>query len=668
MNSLKSSRAPAAHRGLISWLIIVPCLLSANTPLPLREAVFTEVVNDVRVATAIDQPAEQAVVDGVFQTPQILMSGRRSRAQLVAPDGTITRVGSNTVFSFSESSREVFLKRGSLLFNSPDGRGGGKVVTASAVATVVGTTLIVSATSNGGFKVLVLEGKANVNFSDGTALSLNAGQMTFVLPGEKPLAVSNLPAAMREADDAPPATGVGDPIPSDVPPGSAPPADAPPAGDGTAAIPTAPPAAVPATTPVMAPAATAADAQPGPILNFDLQRQQQSSGLVQGFSAPLPSMPRIAESVASQTQAIQAGTLEGTGQVIVGATPDSVIVVTPDPDVAKDTAPSATPWARAARTKTTIGEGALPESVTFSTPVTLTAAEAPFLAGRSPYRGVVAGELDVSGASINLAAFGGSGTLDLAVETTLTLGRAVVISGAAGADVLRVSAGRLTVAAGGGLSEPVPAAGPEASTDLRLLIGSGVQLQAATFYFPRNAAVEVLDGGWSMQGGAFQVTGDLLFATTGTFAAQGALLSGEHIYLRAPNIAVQSSELRFSGGDISRIGATLEATDSIQLDNVILPSFAAVRGLEKISLSARTIALSHVNFAAGSTVVLATEAGRLAPDPNTGRPALPGHVNFIREVTYGGAPAQNYVASDKGGTGVAPARIIIQTRPPTPGG
>ncbi len=70
------------------------------------------------------------------------------------------RVGANAVFSFGKDSRTLNLERGSLLLHSPTGKGGGSIVTNSATASVVGTTIIVTATSNGGFKLLVLEGVA----------------------------------------------------------------------------------------------------------------------------------------------------------------------------------------------------------------------------------------------------------------------------------------------------------------------------------------------------------------------------------------------------------------------------------------------------------------------------------------------------------------------------
>jgi hypothetical protein len=63
-----------------------------------------------------------------------------------------------------------------------------------------------------------------------------------------------------------------------------------------------------------------------------------------------------------------------------------------------------------------------------------------------------------------------------------------------------------------------------------------------------------------------------------------------------------------------------------------------------VSLQARTIALRNIDFAAGSTVLLRSQSGQLAPNPNTNQPVKLGDVNFIQNVNYGGHPAQQAVS------------------------
>lgn len=169
-------------------IILSPLLLPILTAFPsdspqgLRESKIVEVVNEVDVLTGEDLEPHPAVEGELFEAPDFLETGRRSRARLAAEDGTITRVGSNTLFSFDETSRTINLRKGSLLFHSPEGRGGGQVVTASATASVIGTTIIVEATADGGFIIFVLEGEARVTFADNTTVVLGPGQMTFVQP------------------------------------------------------------------------------------------------------------------------------------------------------------------------------------------------------------------------------------------------------------------------------------------------------------------------------------------------------------------------------------------------------------------------------------------------------------------------------------------------------
>jgi FecR protein len=154
----------------------------------LKQSKVTQAVNDVEIISANDQVAKPVVVNDVFKVPDILRTGKASRAELVAEDQTVTRVGSDTIFSFDPASRTIDLKQGSLLFHSPHGKGGGTIHTGSATASVLGTTLIVTTTANGGMKVLALEGQVEVSFLNKLKQYLTGGQMTFVLPGGKQLA------------------------------------------------------------------------------------------------------------------------------------------------------------------------------------------------------------------------------------------------------------------------------------------------------------------------------------------------------------------------------------------------------------------------------------------------------------------------------------------------
>lgn len=154
----------------------------------LKESKITQVVNDVEIISAANQSEKQAKVNDAFDMPDVLRTGAGSRAELIAADETVTRVGANTIFSFDPANRTIDLKQGSLLFHSVHGKGGGTIHTGAATASVLGTTLVVTTTPSGGLKVLDLEGNVEVKFLNGLKQSLDPGQMTFVLPGGKQLA------------------------------------------------------------------------------------------------------------------------------------------------------------------------------------------------------------------------------------------------------------------------------------------------------------------------------------------------------------------------------------------------------------------------------------------------------------------------------------------------
>ena len=148
----------------------------------LTESTFTEIINEVNTLSAAGD-ATTAKSGDILKAPQRVRTGPQSRAELTAPDQTITRVGANTVFSYADSGRTLNLEQGSLLFHAPKGLGGGTIKSGGAAAAVLGTTVAVSATTGGGFKVILLEGKGKVTLPNGNSVTLKAGQEVFVLPG-----------------------------------------------------------------------------------------------------------------------------------------------------------------------------------------------------------------------------------------------------------------------------------------------------------------------------------------------------------------------------------------------------------------------------------------------------------------------------------------------------
>jgi hypothetical protein len=152
---------------------------------PLTQSTFSEVVKDVNVVAADTKAATPAQVSAVVKAPDLVRTGPESRAELTAPDQTITRVGANSVFSFEPQGRSLDLQQGSVLFYSPKGNGGGTVTSGGASAAVLGSTMICVAGPDGSFKTILLEGKhgCTVTLKDGKTVTLHNGQMVVVLPG-----------------------------------------------------------------------------------------------------------------------------------------------------------------------------------------------------------------------------------------------------------------------------------------------------------------------------------------------------------------------------------------------------------------------------------------------------------------------------------------------------
>ncbi len=164
--------------------MILASLAGPVGAVPLDSSTFTEVIREVNILPAAGENTQPAHVNDILKAPDRVRTGPQSRAELTAPDQTITRVGANTIFSFDGKNRTLNLEQGSLLFHAPKGMGGGIIKSGGAAAAVLGTTIIVVATPTGGFKVLFLEGHGRVTLPDGRSVKLQAGQLIFVQPGK----------------------------------------------------------------------------------------------------------------------------------------------------------------------------------------------------------------------------------------------------------------------------------------------------------------------------------------------------------------------------------------------------------------------------------------------------------------------------------------------------
>lgn len=154
---------------------------------PLSSAKFSFIENSVKVADVShavlraraglqERPAQ---LNQVVTSTEAVVTRTKSRAELVFNDGTVTRLGANTFFTFDPKSRDITLSSGTALFNVPKGRGRTNIHTAGATAAITGTTLVVQALPNGQVNIYVYEGTVEVDGEE-----INGGQVLIIQDGK----------------------------------------------------------------------------------------------------------------------------------------------------------------------------------------------------------------------------------------------------------------------------------------------------------------------------------------------------------------------------------------------------------------------------------------------------------------------------------------------------
>jgi hypothetical protein len=141
----------------------------------LGQATVTQVNNDVRYQPA-GAAERRAKTQDVVRGADVVRTGAKSQTELEFEDRTITRIGSNSIFTFDPEKRRFELKNGVMVFDMPKGAGGGRIVTPAGTAAIEGTSGIVSYRSP--LKVICLTGVIKLLDAKGNLLTmLKPGQM-----------------------------------------------------------------------------------------------------------------------------------------------------------------------------------------------------------------------------------------------------------------------------------------------------------------------------------------------------------------------------------------------------------------------------------------------------------------------------------------------------------
>ncbi len=174
MPGAAAGKLPKLRIGSVALASLI--LVQSLTAAPLMEARVQRKYNTVRILEG--DSIRPATVDDVISGNRAVQTGDNSRVELMFPDNTLTRLGSNTIFSFKGGSREVSLLKGTMLFQIPKGVGGANIHTAAITAAITGTTGLVE-NDDDTVRIILLEGVVRVYPREGSrrAIVIRGGQM-----------------------------------------------------------------------------------------------------------------------------------------------------------------------------------------------------------------------------------------------------------------------------------------------------------------------------------------------------------------------------------------------------------------------------------------------------------------------------------------------------------
>jgi acrosin len=183
---MKTFLAKAFTRRSIGLCWIPLCFLATRpvgNAAPLQEARVSQVIQEVRLLEA-HGTARPAVVNDRVTQGRAVRTGVESRAELTFADLTITRLGANTIFSFT-GARELDLKSGAILMEVPAKAAPLRASTTSVTVAITGGTALFA--KGPPTKFMVLEGIGTfypIGHPE-KAVTVHAGEMVMMTADKK---------------------------------------------------------------------------------------------------------------------------------------------------------------------------------------------------------------------------------------------------------------------------------------------------------------------------------------------------------------------------------------------------------------------------------------------------------------------------------------------------
>jgi hypothetical protein len=93
-------------------------LAQSMSAAPLTEARVNKIINEVTVVHP-EKGGRAAKLNDLIDEQTAVKTGIKSRSELLFQDNTLTRIGPETMFSFTPGTREMSLKEGTMLLQVP---------------------------------------------------------------------------------------------------------------------------------------------------------------------------------------------------------------------------------------------------------------------------------------------------------------------------------------------------------------------------------------------------------------------------------------------------------------------------------------------------------------------------------------------------------------------
>lgn len=172
---------------------LIAIILSINTNLSAysteSNAKITDLHNNVQKKNLSNLKWKSSSLEEKLFYGDSIRTGKASRVEVKYTDGTVSRIGSNSILKIKENKKgeRISLKLlvGKLWLKVTKGQGLFTIETPTAIASVLGTELLVTNNNNNVSHVTTLDGLVEVKGSKGDKVLVKPGNWVEIFPNKK---------------------------------------------------------------------------------------------------------------------------------------------------------------------------------------------------------------------------------------------------------------------------------------------------------------------------------------------------------------------------------------------------------------------------------------------------------------------------------------------------